>query len=91
MKKRLFLLLVLLITCCFISCKKECVCRFEIEGVYDDELHQFLDILYEESIQLGQLSDIDCKNWVGHIDTVRYEDGNIGLTTYFTYAECFLQ
>jgi hypothetical protein len=89
MKKILFLLLVAIIACCFISCKKECVCQFEVEEVYDDDPHPNIHINYMESIPLGKLSNLDCKDWIGHTSTWRYEEWN--LTTYTTYTKCYLQ
>jgi hypothetical protein len=89
MKKILFLLLVSTIAYGFISCKKECVCRYEIKEVYDDDPPPLIENTQAIVIQLGQLSDTDCKNWEGHTSTWRDEEW--GLTTYTTYTECYLQ
>jgi hypothetical protein len=87
MKKTLFLLLVLLITCCFISCKKECVCHWGgIVFVHDDGR---IGTGYPGSISFGKLSDTDCKNLDTPADTVRNEQD--GITYYYYYRECQLQ
>ena len=38
MKKTLSLILISIITFCFFSCKKECICQVEVETIFD-ELH----------------------------------------------------
>ena len=87
MKKTLFLLLVVTITCCSISCKKECVCWGFIDTAFDDANGAIATADFEESV--GKLSNKDCKNWENHTTITRDDEREATITT--TYVKCQLQ
>jgi len=85
MKKTLFLLLILLITCCFVSCKKECFCGGGAEGI-DDDGQIWTGHIWQS---FGKLSNTDCKNLEGLIKIERDEER--GCTITYHYGGCQLQ